>query len=314
MGVCAHTISPMERAVDHAMLMRHRHQTGKGARVDAGKAHCTLRATGNKDGFARTRAAYVLDAVAEDLDLVLDVFGLLDLGVADHAHLTVALLAEEVADGDVVVVLNHARDGEVSIHEAHLVQVAAGHAGHHVVDVRADGVHGGLLLGAGVPDLGGDLLAILLDGEGARAERANEGAAGAGDGHHTAVDVDLDRLRDRDRLGRESELHGERGGMCVVMGKKKDVAVGHRHRTTHDGDSDDDRNTTATKNKTRNKSKPSRQPRSLADPVACLPAASVLGVCRRARLFGDILGDTTRDATPRPILARLAKAAPQVVE
>ena len=148
----------------------------------------------------RTGAADSLDVVAEDLDLVLDVVGLLDLGVPDHVDLALALLAKEVADGDVVGVVNDAGDGEMGVHEAHLVQETEGDSGGHVLDVGADGVHGGLLLGAGVPDLDGDVLAVLLDGEGAGAEGAREGTAGARDGHDTAVDLGLNTIGDGDGL------------------------------------------------------------------------------------------------------------------
>ena len=155
-----------------------------------------------------TRAANVFDVVSVDLNLVLDIVGLLDLGVADHGNFAVALLAKEVADGDVVVRIKDSSDGEVSVHVAHLVQETAGDTGDHVFDVSADGVHGRLLLGLGVPDLNSDLGAILLDSKGAGAEGALEGTAGAGDGDDTAVDLALNTLRDGDGLGDEFELHG----------------------------------------------------------------------------------------------------------
>lgn len=49
-----------------------------------------------------------------------------------------ALLSQEVADLHRTARDGHV-DGEMSVTEAHLVQVTLGHTGHHVVDVRADG-------------------------------------------------------------------------------------------------------------------------------------------------------------------------------
>jgi hypothetical protein len=79
-------------------------------------------------------APHQLDVVAGEDELVLDRAAALARHArqhADHAH---NLLAQEVADLHArALVLNVDVDGEVGIHEAHLVLVALGHTGDHVL-------------------------------------------------------------------------------------------------------------------------------------------------------------------------------------
>jgi len=86
----------------------------------------------------------VLERVAAQLQLVLLVLGGLDLDALVHDDPADDLLADEVADLDLVqaglgVLLDVDVDGEMGVHVAHLVLEAPGHADDHVVDQRAHG-------------------------------------------------------------------------------------------------------------------------------------------------------------------------------
>ena len=154
----------------------------------------------------------MLDVVAIDLNLVFGVFGLQDLGVTDHCDFTAALLAQEILNADVVVAFDDAIDGEVSVDEAHLVLETAGDTSDHVVQVSADGVHSGLLLGLGVPDLHSHNIRILvvLDNQGTRTEGTLKDTAWAFDSDDALVHCALHGLRNLHLLCDEAELHFEK--------------------------------------------------------------------------------------------------------
>ncbi len=79
-----------------------------------------------------------VDVGALDDELVLDIGGAVADDVALHLDAAHALLAEEVADLDRLLVVGAGDvDGEVSVHEAQLVAEADGHARDQVLDGRA---------------------------------------------------------------------------------------------------------------------------------------------------------------------------------
>jgi len=80
-----------------------------------------------------------LDVVAGEDDLILDLLGASNLDAWGHLDDASHLLAEEVVDADLCLVLRDgAVDGEVSVDKAHLVLKALGDAGDHVADVCDD--------------------------------------------------------------------------------------------------------------------------------------------------------------------------------
>jgi len=81
----------------------------------------------------------------------------------------------------------------MGVHEAHLVDKAAGDARHHVLDVGADGADAGELFTGGPPEFHAEVLGVeLADVHVDVFEGLGEGAAGAFDGDHPAGDVDFD--------------------------------------------------------------------------------------------------------------------------
>lgn len=95
----------------------------------------------------RGRAGGQIDVRTFHDDLILGVRGLADLGVAQRVNGTHDLLTQEVADQDLLATVGDLGvDREVRVHQAHVVAVGVGHAGDHVVDVRADSAQGRQLL------------------------------------------------------------------------------------------------------------------------------------------------------------------------
>lgn len=98
----------------------------------------------------------------------------------------------------------------MGVHEAHLVDEAAGDARHHVLDVGADGADAGELFTGGPPEFHAEVLGVeLADVHVDVFEGLGEGAAGAFDGDHPAGDVDFDAVGNGEALGGEFGLHGE---------------------------------------------------------------------------------------------------------
>ena len=76
------------------------------------------------------------------------------------------LLAEEISDfNGLIVVGNAGVDGEVSVHEPHLVAVALGDAGDEIVDVAEGGANGGGGFPRAKPCLDLELLLAVLVGD-----------------------------------------------------------------------------------------------------------------------------------------------------
>ena len=114
-----------------------------------------------------------LERVARHLELVLDVLGGLDVDARLHDDAAHELLADEVADlhlelARLLVLLDVDVDREVRVHVPHLVLVALGDAGDHVVDDGADGAQAGDRFARAVVHFDGDGVALLVlerDGE-----------------------------------------------------------------------------------------------------------------------------------------------------
>ena len=76
------------------------------------------------------------------------------------------LLAEEISDFDGFIVVGNAGvDGEVSVHEPHLVAVALGDAGDEIVDVAEGGANGGGGFPRAKPGIDLELLLAVLVGD-----------------------------------------------------------------------------------------------------------------------------------------------------
>ncbi len=140
----------------------------------------------------RGRKTHKRDVVTAQLDLVLHV-GRSDVSDAlQKLHLTHTLLPAEVADFDDVACERNI-DGEVAVHEAHLVDEALGDAHEHVIDVRADGSNACQLLAVGEPQvdanaLGTNTTEVHVD----VLEIADESASFTRDGDDASLDVNLD--------------------------------------------------------------------------------------------------------------------------
>mmetsp|Transcript_3474 Transcript_3474/g.8684 ORF Transcript_3474/g.8684 Transcript_3474/m.8684 type:complete len:232 (+) Transcript_3474:102-797(+) len=157
----------------------------------------------------RSGERYVVDVVADHHDLVLDVFRAragyprVALDAADD------LLAEEVPDLDDGVLLNDRDvDGEVGVHEPHLVLEALSDADDHVGHVRARGADRGRLLGGAEPLLDLDLaVGQLEDVDGHVLEALGQGAARALNRHLARLHDQCDAFRHTDRLRLVDHAH-----------------------------------------------------------------------------------------------------------
>ena len=129
---------------------------------------------------------HVLEVVANQDELILLVLGDLDVDALLHDDAADNLLADEVADLDLVEaglgVLVDVDVGEMRVDVAHLVLEALRDTGNQVLDDRANRAEGGDVLAVAVVDLDGDLVLLGL---------------GEGDGKVTEV---LDELPCRNEL------------------------------------------------------------------------------------------------------------------
>ena len=108
----------------------------------------------------------------------------------DVAH---SLLTEEVTNLHLLSLLVDGNvDGEVSVHEAHLVAVSVGDSGHHVLDVAADRAHHSNVLVKSEPQVDDDSVALLLDVHKLVAEVAAQDATGSLDHNASVLDEHLD--------------------------------------------------------------------------------------------------------------------------
>mmetsp|Transcript_176358 Transcript_176358/g.565505 ORF Transcript_176358/g.565505 Transcript_176358/m.565505 type:complete len:225 (+) Transcript_176358:3-677(+) len=159
----------------------------------------------------RRRPGGAVDVRARDDDLILGARALLDLHTLEHVDGAHALLSQEIPDLDgLAAVGDGGVDGEVSIHQPHLVLELLLHAVEQIVDVAADGAEHGELLRLGEVHLGPDLMAavrkVQLDGQ--VLEVALQLAMLALDLDDLGVDGDLDALRHLDGLLLNQGLHG----------------------------------------------------------------------------------------------------------
>ena len=107
--------------------------------------------------------------------------------------MTHSLLAEEVADLHLLSLLVDGNvDGEVSVHEAHLVAVSVSDSGHHVLDMAADRAHHSNVLVESEPQVDDDLVTLLLDVHKLVAEVAAQNATRSLDHNASVLDEHLD--------------------------------------------------------------------------------------------------------------------------
>ena len=155
----------------------------------------------------RARERDLLDIVTFDDELVLDgSVATGDRATVLHGDNTGELLSNKVTDlEDLAVIDNVDVDGEMSVHQPHLVPEALGHTSHHVLDVRRKGPDARQLLPLRVPRPDHNVLAVRRDLHGLVAELARERSAGAGDGHLPGLDG-------------HSHCGGAEGGLVVRRG------------------------------------------------------------------------------------------------
>lgn len=140
----------------------------------------------------------LLEVVAGELELILDVLGSLNLDTVGHDDAADELLAQEVSDlnlhaASLVVLLDVDVDGEMGVDVAHLVLVALGDTNDHVVDDGADGAESGDVLAGTVVHLNvDDVLLGVREADSQVLERLLEGTTGASDGDISGLDLDLD--------------------------------------------------------------------------------------------------------------------------
>ena len=86
-----------------------------------------------------TRSGHSFDIVSLKNDLILLSLGLSHSHSLEHVDMTHSLLSKEVTHLHLLSLLVDSNiDGEVSVHETHLVAVSVSHTGDHVADVSAD--------------------------------------------------------------------------------------------------------------------------------------------------------------------------------
>ena len=154
----------------------------------------------------------LFDVVAGEDDLILDLGGAVDLDPREHLDDALELLAKEVVDVDLLLVIgNEAVDGEVSIDKAHLVLVALGDAGDHVLDVSGDGADRGDGLAGSEPHLEVHLFVLGADEVHVEVadvlEAADEGATGASDLDLLGAHLNGDAFGDGDLFNDAEDLH-----------------------------------------------------------------------------------------------------------
>ena len=102
------------------------------------------------------------NVVALKFKLILNISGLSKLHRRGALALERNTLTDEVTDFEDVAV-NSSVDGEVIVHETHLVAETLGKTNLHVVDVGADGADRGELLALGEPHVDTESLAVIND-------------------------------------------------------------------------------------------------------------------------------------------------------
>ena len=111
-----------------------------------------------------TRNRHGLDVVSLKDDLILLGLGLGDRHAFLHVDVAHTLLAKEVTDLHLGTVLVDGNvDGEVSVHETHLVAVSVSHTGDHVADVRANRSDHRNVLVQSEPEIHVHLVSLLAD-------------------------------------------------------------------------------------------------------------------------------------------------------
>ena len=82
----------------------------------------------------------------------------------EHVNVTNSLFTKEVTDFDLgTVLVDGDVDGEVSVHETHLVTITTSNTGNHVLNVRTDGSDDSNILVETEPQINDDLVAFLSD-------------------------------------------------------------------------------------------------------------------------------------------------------
>ena len=111
-----------------------------------------------------TRNRHGLDVVSLKDDLILLSLGLGDRHAFLHMDVAHTLLTKEVTDLHLGTVLVDGNvDGEVSVHETHLVAVSVSHTGDHVADVRANRSDHRDVLVQSEPEIHEHLVSLLAD-------------------------------------------------------------------------------------------------------------------------------------------------------
>ena len=139
------------------------------------------------------RGGHSLNIVTLEDDLVLLGIGLDDSHSLEHVDVTHSLLTEEVTNLDLLSVLVDGDvDGEVSVHESHLVAVTTGNSGDHVADVGADGADHSDVLVETEPHVNDNLLSLLLNIHKLVGEITAEDTTGSLHDNASVLDVNLD--------------------------------------------------------------------------------------------------------------------------
>ena len=153
----------------------------------------------------------VVDVVALEDEAILDGVVPLDRDTLSHDAGAGALLAEEVADLDLLALVADVEvHGEVRIHRAHLVPETLGDTVEAVGHVGAHGAEGGEALPGGEEHGAHDLVVLLVVDHvdvGNVGEVPRQGAAGALHSDLASLEAHLDALRDGEDALRLKNLH-----------------------------------------------------------------------------------------------------------
>lgn len=113
------------------------------------------------DECCRTRDQ--LHVVSSKDQLILNILGAIASDAGKHVHHTHALLAQEVTDlHNLSLLLNVNVDGEMCVHQTHLVLEALGHSCDKVLDMAGAGADGGESLALAEMAVNAELLLTLL--------------------------------------------------------------------------------------------------------------------------------------------------------
>ena len=139
-----------------------------------------------------TRSGHSFDIVSLKNDFILLSLRLGHSHSFEHVDMTHSLLSKEVTHLHLLSLLVDSNiDGEVGIHETHLVAVSVSHTSDHVADVSADRAYDSNVLVESEPEVNNHFISLLLDIDELMAEITTKGSTRSLHHNTSVLDVHL---------------------------------------------------------------------------------------------------------------------------